>query len=448
MSKYWEERLLENQYKVGTKKMDKEILKVYQSATKEIRALVADLWLKMLQDGTLTQNGLYQYGRYLKLQEQINQILVNLGQQEINVINAQLTDLYTNTFAGATQALGDDSFSLVNEQVAKEVVNANFKGAVYSDRIWQRQDELKNQLMRVITNSTVVGKDWKTVSKDLAQRLEVGLSDSRRLVRTETMRVLNDACVNSARERGYDTYHVLLESDACDECKSLEDKSFSTTEKVLPVHPHCRCCAVIDIDDIGTHAIGDRNRTSDTSVSYENTAEVEKCISRMKQMGVNIIDIPHIKNGEVLSPFLDELEKLKSEHNIMFNTIKTIDISENTIAQVRGSVLELNQRYFNNQNVINVQLKDWNKNKIIPKGCNSIEYVAIHEYMHLLTQDKISNKESKVNAIYRRAENKDFVSRNALRDAHEFTADLLTAHRLKGITNKSIKELVKIFGGD
>lgn len=251
MSKYWEERLVENQFKLGTKRMDKEILRVYQSATKEIQALIADLWLKLLENGTISQAALYQYGRYLQIQEQINQILTSMGRAEINVINAQLTDLYISTFTEFTQFLGGNlsaSFSLVNEQVAREVVNANFKGAVFSERIWSRQDELKSQLMQVITNSAVIGTDYKRVSKELAQRLEVSLSDSRRLVRTETMRVLNDACVNSARDRGYNTYHILLESDACDECKNLKDKTFSTSEKVLPVHPHCRCCTIIDLD--------------------------------------------------------------------------------------------------------------------------------------------------------------------------------------------------------
>ena len=234
--------------------MDAQILKVYKSATKELQALVNDLWLKMLQNGSITQSQLYQYGRYVKLQEQINSILQSLGKQEIDIINTQLQDLYESTLVESTRYLGSDnlgaSFSLLNKQNAIEVVNANFKGAIFSDRIWTRRDLLNEQLVRVITNSAILGQDYKKVSRDLARRLEVGLSDSRALVRTETMRVLNASCTNSALERGYKTYHVLMEGDACDECvEEYTNKTFIIgKDQPPPKHTHCKCCVIIDVD--------------------------------------------------------------------------------------------------------------------------------------------------------------------------------------------------------
>lgn len=234
--------------------MDAQILKVYKSATKELQALVNDTWLKMLQNGTISQSQLYQYGRYVKLQEQINTILKSLGQQEASVINAQLQSLYESTFIESARYLGEDllsnSFNLLNKQAAIEVVNANFKGATFSDRIWTRRDLLNEQLTRVITNSAVLGQDYKKVSRDLARRLEVGLSDSRALVRTETMRVLNSACTNSALERGYKTYHVLMENNACEECvEKYTNKTFTLgVDQPPPKHTHCKCCTIIDLD--------------------------------------------------------------------------------------------------------------------------------------------------------------------------------------------------------
>lgn len=251
---YWEERLIGNQYRKGTKKMDTQILKVYKSATKELQALVNDTWLKMLQNGSISQSQLYQYGRYIKLQEQINIILTSLGQQEISIINAQLQDLYETTYMESVRVLGGDvlstDFALLNKQTAIEVVNANFKGAAFSERIWTRRDLLNEQLTRVITNSAVLGQDYKKVSRDLARRLEVGLSDSRALVRTETMRVLNSSCTNSALERGYKTYHVLMENNACDECVGkYTNKTFTLgVDQSPPKHTHCKCCVIIDLD--------------------------------------------------------------------------------------------------------------------------------------------------------------------------------------------------------
>ena len=119
---YWEERLIGNQYRKGTKKMDKEILKVYKSATKELQALVNDLWLKMLQNGAISQWQLYQYGRYIELQNQVNRILTALGQREISIINTHLQSLYETTFTESARYLGGEvlsgSFSLLNPQTA------------------------------------------------------------------------------------------------------------------------------------------------------------------------------------------------------------------------------------------------------------------------------------------------------------------------------------------
>ena len=253
-SEYWTARLIQNQYKKGTKRMDSQLIKVYQLASKELKACVNDLWLKMLQDGTLTQNGIYQYGRYIELQQQINKILKSLGQEEINIMNSQLQALYDATFTESARYLGGDvlgGFTLLNPKTAEEVVNSNFKGAIFSDRIWKRQDELKNQLIRVITNSAVLGQDHKRVARDLSKRLGVSLSDSRRLVRTETIRVLNSACINKAIERGYEYYRVLLEVDACDECLSeYEGKLFSLKGgNPPPLHPHCRCCIIVEMNE-------------------------------------------------------------------------------------------------------------------------------------------------------------------------------------------------------
>ena len=50
----------------------------------------------------------------------------------------------------------------------------------------------------------------------------------------------------------------------------------------------------------------------------------------------------------------------------------------------------------------------------------------------------------KLRVIYNRADAKDFVCKNAVKDPYEFTADLLMANNFIGTTNK----LLKLFGGE
>lgn len=248
---YWVNRLLENQYERGSKAMDMELIKLYKQATSSIESIVIKLWLELMEGDVVSGSRLYQYGRYFKLQEQINAILQALGEKEIQLLGGNLEGLYAALYSEVSDLLPvvTTDLILINPETAKEVVNANFKGGKFSERIWLRQDELKNQLLSVVTDSAVLGKDYMKVSKLLAERMNVGLSASKRLVRTETMRVLNSAACNSAKDRGYKEYTVLVEKDACEDCiEAYKGKTFTLGVDTPPcLHPFCKCTVKIII---------------------------------------------------------------------------------------------------------------------------------------------------------------------------------------------------------
>lgn len=127
----------------------------------------------------------------------------------------------------------------------------------------------------------------------------------------------------------------------------------------------------------------------------------------------------------------------------MFNRIESIDISQNTITQLNGKVLQLNQRYFNDEQILKKQLEKWLNDKYIPSGCNDIIYIVTHEYMHLITQDEIDNVKSSAHAIFRIANASEFVSRYSTVNTYEFVGELLAVNNLSGKTNKPINKLLK-----
>lgn len=248
---YWTERLTKNQYKKHTKRMDKQVLKVYKEVEKELQATINDLWLKSLENGgELTPANMFAYGRYKRLQDDINKTLTKLGHEEINILNDHLEAMYEATYKKAEKLIGVN-FSMFNPQTVNEIVNANFKGAIYSERIWLRQDKLKAQLTNLIIQSAALGKDHKKVAKEVQKRFEVSYSDSKRLIRTETMRVLNAACINSAKDRGYTKVMWLTGEDerTCTQCAPL-DRTIFDIDKVgaIPLHPNCRCTILPQAD--------------------------------------------------------------------------------------------------------------------------------------------------------------------------------------------------------
>lgn len=231
--------------------MEKEVLKLYKAATKEIQAGVNDIWLKMLSDGEINISSLYNYNRYKAIQDTINKELNKLGKEEIDIINSHLEEAYIKTFGESIVEMGgepiDTSWGQFNKESVNSIVNANFKGATWSDRIWENQDILRGQLQQKVIDSAILGKDVRKVAKDLSKRMEVSLSDSNRIIRTETMRVLNDGCKNAAIQRGYEKYEFLAAIDdrTSQECKQLNGKIFELASGVVgvnmpPIHPNCR----------------------------------------------------------------------------------------------------------------------------------------------------------------------------------------------------------------
>lgn len=226
--------------------MEKEVLKVYKSATKEISGCVKDIWLQMLSDGEISISNLNNYDRYKKIQETINKELYRMGVTSTEIINAHLESAYIDTFGEAIAKLGgtlDANFAQFNKETISSIVNANFKGGSWSDRIWNNQDKLREQLQNKVIESVVIGRDVRKVSKELARRMEVSLSDSKRIIRTETMRVLNDGCINAAKDRGYTHVEWLAENDErlCDVCSGMDGKIFPINEAPSINHPNCRC---------------------------------------------------------------------------------------------------------------------------------------------------------------------------------------------------------------
>lgn len=244
--RYWTERLTNNQYKKYTKEIEKEIINVYKQANLSILNVIRQIWLDMLTDGEISISSLYTYNRYKQIQDVINRELNSLGVTVTETINNSLFQAYIDSFSEATAELGgelDPSYSQFNKESINSIVNANFKGAEWSSRIWNNQDKLRVILNQYIVDSVVLGRDVRKVSKELSKRMEVSLSDSKRIVRTETMRVLNDGCINAAIDRGYTNVEWLAEKDdrLCDECSEMNGKILSIHHAPRILHPNCRC---------------------------------------------------------------------------------------------------------------------------------------------------------------------------------------------------------------
>ena len=141
-----------------------------------------------------------------------------------------------------------------NAQLAHTIPNASFHNATFSDRIWQYQDLMREDLSKILSSGLIQGKNPCAIAKDLRKywygadpRTKGGaVYCMERLMRTEMARVQTEAQKQSFEKNGFTEYEFIANSDCCGICKALDGKPFKVSkmmpgENAAPIHPHCRC---------------------------------------------------------------------------------------------------------------------------------------------------------------------------------------------------------------
>ncbi|WP_066051350.1 minor capsid protein [Anaerotignum propionicum] len=246
---YWAERM-ENALKLSEKQVARPLKLLYRKAFNNIKGELLNIWLDMAAEGEISQSALYQRNRMSNLQALLSKELKKLGETNIEFMQTSLYNTFQNGYESMDKFLGiAGTFSFLDEQVAREIISQNYKGAIFSERIWNDMDKLRLQIEDSVTKSALQGKDVRKVAKELQERMNVAYSSSKRITVTETGRVFNESARQKAMDRGYTSYSILIEPDACEDCvREFTGKHFNINQSVLPLHPHCHCTVLIDVD--------------------------------------------------------------------------------------------------------------------------------------------------------------------------------------------------------
>ncbi|HGK8281778.1 phage head morphogenesis, SPP1 gp7 family domain protein [Streptococcus pyogenes] len=142
------------------------------------------------------------------------------------------------------------------KSLADAVINANFKGAKWSDNIWDRQDKLRSIISQSVQSAILKGKNGLTIARDIRREFDMSASYAKRLAITEHARVQMEVGRLSMAENGFTMFDIIPEPKACDICKDIAkhgpyhlDK-WRTGENSPPFHPYCRC-AIVGVDESG-----------------------------------------------------------------------------------------------------------------------------------------------------------------------------------------------------
>lgn len=300
---------------------------MYQQASKDIKDELFDAYLKVSSEKPLISD-FYRYNNLQKIEKQITDSIMQLGSKELDYTKQSLQQA---TLIGSQAAHNVLNTNVLNKSAIDEIIKRSWHDANFSDRIWKNKLQLINSLKSELTNGIIQGKSIYSVANDVDNRINVGRSQTQRLVRTEYMHALNQGQIESYRSKGYAKlkWVATMDSKTSEICRKRNGKEYDIDDLPdIPAHPNCRC----------------------TLVPVINTAELDKRGEEIRQLKDQISgktddnSSDKVYNDSVREMFPREFRHQKLTRDILVKKLKddfNMDIVETS--RTKLSDIALNQ---------------------------------------------------------------------------------------------------------
>lgn len=144
-------------------------------------------------------------------------------------------------------------------------------GSTYSTDIWKNTGKLTSSIKDELLISLMTGRDTRGTAQAIAERFNVGQSDARRLVRTESAFFHNQMELLSYEEADIEKYIfvAVLDKRTSRICQKHDNKVYDRDKAVPgvncpPMHPWCRSTTIAHDDDIDYSKLERRARNPET----------------------------------------------------------------------------------------------------------------------------------------------------------------------------------------
>lgn len=159
------------------------------------------------------------------------------------------------------------SFAMPSERLFRTITEYPWSGKNFSQKWQDNCSNFETFLNEVLTKGLVAGYSNQKMARELRDKTNAAYDRARRLVRTETNYIHNQATASLYEELGvvYYEYLATLDTRTSPMCSALDGKQFRYAERKYgvnypPLHPWCRSTTipiVYEDDDMGTRIARD-----------------------------------------------------------------------------------------------------------------------------------------------------------------------------------------------
>jgi SPP1 gp7 family putative phage head morphogenesis protein len=147
----------------------------------------------------------------------------------------------------------DYNFKELSTKSVENILDSRWVGSNYSKRLWGDTEALAKRLEQLFTVEALTGMSEFQMAKAIATEFDRSMNVARRLIRTESNYMANQAKLKSWRDNGVEKYQIIaiLDLRTSQICRHKDHKIFLVSEAVVngaegtypPFHPWCRSVA-------------------------------------------------------------------------------------------------------------------------------------------------------------------------------------------------------------
>lgn len=225
-------------------------------------------YIKSVDEGTVLSKELdtlamrSRISRLDKLYAETLKALDRLGRKTEDRMTDFLMDAYKDRFYHGIYDVAERTGIMkanvaIDDDTAQKIAAAPWSGKSYSQRIWKNDQQLGAVLRTVVSNGLHRGLSVHQMAKMVEDKMHAGLSNARRLVRTEMNYIQNRAAADSIKESGMKYYRFIATMDrrTSSMCRAHDGKVYPINEyrpggNAPPLHPNCRSTIAGSLRDV------------------------------------------------------------------------------------------------------------------------------------------------------------------------------------------------------
>lgn len=199
------------------------------------------------------------------IDKSINKLINAIASKERDAIGKTMRQVYESSYHHAVYEAArmsglDLQTGPIDEGVLETILKKKWSGQNYSERVWNNTQKVADAIKEELMIGALTGKTEKEMTDSINEQFLSGRNNARRLVRTESSYIHNEAHFQAYKDYSIEEYRFVATLDlrTSQICRERDGSVYRVNDKKIgvnapPMHPWCRSTTIMNLDDETMH---------------------------------------------------------------------------------------------------------------------------------------------------------------------------------------------------